>query len=281
MNELQRYAYLDAMGVDYYYPKLLLPGAKVSELCELPIGNEVNENAGYTDDNVEAKPASLTEERNTAEPAVSKGKNKSSEALYALFDDESDSKSSPKKKIENGRVSQVIESATQGVRTVAANERTVDSVPQFSLTIIRGANILIIDDGLDDTVKRPEYLQLVTNMLFAVGAKSQQLTLDTFNWPMVKKAQFDQSATAAKQTLESFLLKQISHLSLSYILILGDTAKPYLCEQSSANGQFINHKELSVELICTHSASQMMKDTATKKAAWFDLQPLHRVLKKK
>ena len=83
MNELQRYAYLDAMGVDYYYPKLLLPGAKVSELCELPIGNEVNENAGYTDDNVEAKPAPLTEERNTAEPAVSKGKNKSSSKNFA------------------------------------------------------------------------------------------------------------------------------------------------------------------------------------------------------
>ena len=43
MNEAQRLAYLDAMGVEQLYPRLVLPGAKPSVLCELPVATEAEQ----------------------------------------------------------------------------------------------------------------------------------------------------------------------------------------------------------------------------------------------
>lgn len=284
MNELQRHAYLDAMGIDSYYPKLLLPGAKASELCEMsvttanPVIDASMESARL------AVPEVGTENTNSVGAVVLPGRSKSSEVLHALFEDSSRPKVQREMQSVNDDVAKAIEgvvkNATQAAGPNAAMKNSTTENPQFSLTIIRGANILLIDEGLNSTVDSLEYLQLITNILFAVGAKVQQLTLGSFNWPMVRNKQIDQSGLAAKQTLEAFLRKQVSHLSLSYIVVLGETAKTYLCEQSSLNGKFIAHEELSVELICTHSATQMMNEASVKKSVWSDLQPLFRVLKK-
>jgi hypothetical protein len=295
MNELQRHAYLDAMGIDSYYPKLLLPGAKAPELCEMGVALASPVIEVVTAENSER----VADQTSSVGVSVLPGRSKSSEVLHALFDDSPSPKSHREMQSASRDVSQEIERVVQN--TTQAFDHTIEiasqntslnvtesaviadstsAIPQFSLTIIRGANILIIDEGLNSTVNSLEYLQLVTNILFAVGAKVQQLTLDSFNWPMVRNKQIDQSETAAKQTLEAFLRKQVSHLSLSYIVVLGETAKTYLGEQASANGKFITHEELSVELICTHSALQMMSEPSVKKSAWSDLQPLFRVLKK-
>lgn len=299
MNELQRHVYLDAMGIDSYYPKLLLPGAKASELCELPVATASpasEDSIGKLDPETSNR---TTEHLSPVGTIARPGKSKSGEVLQALFEDSPSPKAHREIQGVNGDVSQAIEGVVQNATRTAGHalattaetaapsptesstiSGSANVIPQFSLTIIRGANILLIDEGLSSTVNSVEYLQLITNMLFAVGAKVQQLTLDSFHWPMVRNKQIDQSEVAAKQTLEAFLRKQVSHLSLSYIVVLGETAKTMLCEQSSPNGKFMAHEELSVELICTHSASQMMNEASLKKSAWSDLQPLFRVLKK-
>ena len=41
MNEAERLAYLDAMGVESYMPRVVLPGALPSELCDMPELTEV------------------------------------------------------------------------------------------------------------------------------------------------------------------------------------------------------------------------------------------------
>jgi len=48
MNELQRLEYMEAMGVDCYVPRLVLPGAKPSEQCELPAIAVIEEPAANT-----------------------------------------------------------------------------------------------------------------------------------------------------------------------------------------------------------------------------------------
>ena len=46
LNELQRQAYLDAMGVDVYFPRLQLVGAKPSSQCEMPVLADVAASPG-------------------------------------------------------------------------------------------------------------------------------------------------------------------------------------------------------------------------------------------
>jgi hypothetical protein len=169
------------------------------------------------------------------------------------------------------------------VLTTAANEAA--TIPHFSLSIVRGANVLLVDDGLAAGTDQAEYLSLLSNMLFAVGAQVQQLSLETFNWPMIKNAQIDQSELAARQTLQAFLAKQLSQIDNSYLLVMGETGKHYIAtgEQADAqgNGSFIACEQLGAQMICTQSAVQMLENPALKRQVWQDLQPLYRVLKKR
>ncbi len=282
MNELQRQAYIEAMGVDSYFPRFTLPGAAVSELCEIPsefLQSELAavETAVITDDALNSVQAdSISPVENSVATAAVKGSagNGSAAAMQALFADDN------KRKEYSADKTLAATSSVEPVNTDG------DIIPEFSLSIIRGANILLVDEGLNGNVDQVEYLTLLHNMLFALGAEVQQLSIERFNWPMVKSAQFDQTALAAKQTLQAFIAKQLSQLDSSYLLVMGESAKTYLAAELTSDneklshGRFMSCKVLESQLICTHSASAMLINPELKREIWKDLQPLHRVLKK-
>lgn len=261
MNELQRLCYLDAMGVDSYVPRLQLPAAKASQLCVVPVVAQLESAAALQVEMVAAATLGANSTATSAVTAVSSG----AKAARALFDEPE------KKRVKSPAV------------TVDQLEKTAGStpiVPQFSLSIIRCSNILIMDDALPGQVNPEEYLQLLQNMLFALGDGRAQLIMDKFAWPMSKRTQVDQSEIAVRQTLESFLAKQVDLLNTRYVLAMGETAARYISAEKLERGVFIKHPTLDAQLIHTSSAIAMLTNPLTKRDVWRDLQPLHRVLKK-
>ncbi|ARN72805.1 hypothetical protein [Oceanicoccus sagamiensis] len=254
MNELQRQAYMEAMGVDCYIPRLHLPAAMPSVLCDMPELAEV--------------PVANAEVTEVAVAPLPKGKNGSAAAMQALLGDDEPKKSQPQ---------QSVKAVTEElVQTASATP-----VPQFTLSIVRGSNILIIDDGLPGHINPNDYLQLLHNIVFALGAGKQQLAIDGFVWPMpgVKNSQFDQSETAARQTLDAFLAKQVDQLKAQYIIVMGEVAKAYITGEEVAKGALHTHPQWQLPLICTNSASPMLNDGSLKRAVWNDLQPLLSLIK--
>ncbi len=254
MNELQRQAYMEAMGVDCYIPRLHLPAALPSVLCEIPELAEV--------------PVAKTVANEAAAPVTStpKGKNGSAAAMQALLDDDAPIK----------------EASPQSVKTVTetlVQDTSANPIPHFSLSIVRGGNVLIVDDGLPGHVNPSEYLQLLHNILFALGAGKQQLAIDSFVWPMVKNSKIDQSETAARQTLDAFLSKQVDQLKAQYIIVMGEAAASYISSEALATGTLHTHPQWKLPLICTNSASPMLSDPSLKRAVWNDLQPLLSLIK--
>lgn len=254
INELQRLAYLEAMGVDAYVPRLQLPGALASQLCAIPI---VEEQAS-----VEYAAEPVQPVQPVKAPVAVKGH---AAAAHALFDDQLD-----KKIRKPAAVTKVASVRTQ---------QTVQDSPQFSLSIVRASHILIIDGGLEGHINPQDYLQLLHNMLFALGAGKQQLSIDAFVWPMNKNNQIDQGEIAARQTLEAFLAKQAEQMSKRYFLVMGDVASRYVSRDPLPVGEFVKYGQLDVQLIRTQSASQMLTQPHIKHEVWRDLAPLHRVLK--
>ena len=264
MNELQRQAYMEAMGVDCYIPRLQLPGALPSQLCDLPLPGSAAE---LIEQQAVTAPAGtgIAGQANAAPQAVGYGR---AAAMQALLDEKP---AAPASKVAD---------VTQEL--VSAAKVTRQQVPQFSLSITRGNNVLLIDEGLPGDINPAEYLQLLQNIVFAVGAGKQQLFIDAFVWPMVRNShsQIDQSETAARQTLEAFIAKQIDQLSTRYILVMGDTAAQYLTQQTLPIGEFVQHPQLTAQLLRTRSAYPLLSDASRKREVWQDLQPLYRVLKK-
>ena len=243
MDESQRQAYMQAMGVDCYVPRLHLPAALPSVLCEMPVLAEV------------AEANAVTNEVDVPATPMPKAKNGSAAAMQALLGE-----TKPKQ-------------SRQSTQAVVATS-PAQAIPQFALSIVRGGNILIVDDGLSDQINSAEYLQLLHNLLIALGAGKQQLTMDSFIWPMVKNAQIDQTETAARQTLNAFLSKQVDQLKPQYIMVMGEAAANYITDETLTNGSLYTHPQWQLPLICTHSASPMLADRSLKRAVWNDLQPL-------
>ena len=238
MNERQRQAYLQAMGVDQYFPRVELPGALPSSLRETP--------------------ALLLEDEAVAE-----------------FDAPV-SGSQPKPDLQQIKASmQVVGGnagavpAAQPVNKPKRSEpvEAASDIPNFALTIARTeSGILILDEGLSAEQDYTEYLRLLQNILLAVGAGQQAIQLDPFLWPMVQNAQIDQSETAARQTLSAYLSKLIDDLSIRYLLVMGDTAEQYLAPVDS------------LLLVKTVSALHMLANPELKRQAWSDLQVLKKAL---
>lgn len=277
MNELQRLTYLDAIGVDSYSPRLVLPGAAESVLCEMPV-YELPVNTLAADDVTSTSP-SLPSSQEKQEPVVDAGKSDNGTralgrqgvaSAQALFDEE------PKKKAQ-APVSKLSAELTSQQSSQTATE--INKPPEFSLSIIRASNVLLIDEGMTGSVNPDEYLALLNNLFIALGVGEQQLSIHAFTWPVSKKSQIDQSELAARQALEEFLSKQVDQMSRRYIVVFGETARQYIAPDHSNRGEFIKHSNLDIQLIHTHSALAMLAKPELKREVWHDLQALHQVLK--
>jgi hypothetical protein len=258
MNELQRQAYMEAMGVDSYVPRLVLPAALPSQLCEWP----VMEASPASPSPVSASPDTITAE--TPAPVRAAG-NGSAAAMQALLGE--NAKPSVKK---------VAPAASQGLVKANTNKK---AVPHFSLSIISGNNILIVDESLPGHVNPEDYLLLLHNMLFALGVGKQQLSIDTFNWPVSKNSQVDQSETAARQAIDAFLAKKSEQLKSQYLIVMGASAANFVTNKVLVAGVLTRHDYLDIELIHTSSASPMLSDALLKRKVWQDLKPLHAAIK--
>ena len=60
MNEVERLAYLSAMGIESYIPRIGLPGALPSVVCEMPVSDTIQEQKSAPSENAAGK-ASLKE----------------------------------------------------------------------------------------------------------------------------------------------------------------------------------------------------------------------------
>jgi hypothetical protein len=269
INEVHRQAYLQAMGVASYMPRLQLPGALASRLCELPVRVEL------PPEEAAVSAAPVIEAGAAAQSPVQQRHGASSSsvaALQALLDD--------KKPAATTR--RAVTSKPVAIEGNAAQANTAigdQLVPQFSLTVIRGQNLLIIDEGLAGHINPNEYLQLLQNMLFAVGAGKQSLSIGGFSWPMAKNSPLDQTELAARQTLQSFLGKLSEQIQARYWLLMGDTSARYVAEPDLAKGSLVAHPSLSLQMLCTESAGQMLAEPMLKAQVWQQLQVLSQLLR--
>jgi hypothetical protein len=290
MNELQRQAYMQAMGVDCYMLRLTLPGAKASVLCEMPalVENTVSAIASTIAPTVAPAIASTIapatvptaadiaqESPGSSHPSqsVAKRSSGSAAAMQALFGD------TPSNIDKRSRLSPKTERSESDRKNNVQSK--IQEIPNFALTLVRGASILIIDDGLPAHIASADYTLLIRNILFALGETAGQLSLDPFIWPMVKNSSIDQSEPAARQTLEAFLAKQVSQLNKAFIIAMGDNATHYLCGEKIAQGGLVTHSQIPARIICTQSAVNSLDAPSLKRQIWHELQPLFSELKNK
>ena len=191
--EQQRLAYLQAMGVDNYYPRLQLPHAAVSKLCEpLDVPGEVDDPSHSLAvsallSELETEPVSLDRARVDSAPAAQTTDLPDSPAQF------------------------------------------VEAVPEFALawTIVSGS-MVFIDEGIPANAQTKDYQELALNICRALGYPAQTIQYEKFVWPMLRNQQVNQGEQAAREALSAFWHRIREASQPQAVMVMSPTALDYL-----------------------------------------------------
>ncbi len=223
MNERQRMQYLETMGIDCFVPRFVLPEAKCSALCELPIANDPSrafsaEVATPTADALQYSP-SVPILPGSASHTDTSGLARTDGPKRIAIDDIIDVK---KPAASNKEAAD----KDVGGETIQALVNTLTEKPKddvrFSLSLWHIDNIQIIDSRKPGDALPTD--ALLNNILLAIGGLALQLPrVERIDWPMVETAE-DKSWQAAQEMVQGFLEGRLFAKPVSYILLFGQDA---------------------------------------------------------
>ncbi len=240
LNELQRQAYLQSMGVDGYFPRRLLPGALASTQCELPVLPAVE---------------SIPELPARSAPKQRTGPVRASELLD---------------------LPQAIKPGTE-TESLAPVQ---GEIPTFSLSVSAVAGrLLIVDDCPLAQLRNRDYLTLLQNIVLALGLGKQQLAMHSFQWPETMKGHADRGAAAASQALQAFLARQLELGGIGQLLLMGEAASRFAADKDLPRATLLPYEPAEATVLSTLSASRMLAEPELKRDLWQQLQPLCQLFK--
>ena len=255
MDELHRQAYLDAMGVDVYFPRVLLPAAPASILCEMPIPLATREQVSGGSQNATASPQIESAGQTVA------GSQGRTAAMQALLNEMTGSTPKP---------SRALPSKVEGTKLPGP-----PATPRFILSVTRVGDIIIVDNAAAEGAL--EFQRLQQNFFSALGL-SEGMTASNFKWPIVESSHLDQSELAAKQTLRAFVQHQVKSTPSKALLLMGDTACTYLLDDVPVIGEWLETFVADLPVLCAPSLSSSIGDGASKSKIWQAVKPLRKIL---
>ena len=313
MNEIQRQAYLKIMGIQVYFPRSVLPGARPSPVYEIrDDSSQSDKEATVT---AVAAPTSSEELRAFAENTESEKSTKrpatpnSGRAAEALTNASSMSQPSPEVEtaVADGAAELVAEvaaapvpvPATQ-VTAEAESPATEEGELRFRLQYYKiGASLAIIDEtphhlpstgGNNSGLRTNESRELLISILAALGvdAKDDDLRPELFSWPLVESMSVQgDPVVAARNALQGFIQSRHDKDKFSNLVIFaGQIATLVELPQESISlpetAYDFSHKRDSADseffITLTNSLHSMLAFPLLKRDVWQQLQALRKRL---
>ena len=261
MNESQRIVYLRAMGIDVYYPRAILPGAKPSPAYEFDLIEE-----GQT---LPIDSSSVQEEENKA-PDTQLEIAENGRAEPESIEQEAAARAGPDAKvdlIEAEQPEQIKEEESSELRFSLRYFRVTDSVA-------------VIDEyPLQQSAdSRDKSLHLLRNILRALNieVEVEVLSPELFSWPLIEGlTEETDSANAAKQALQGFIAGRQEQDGFKNLIVFVGVIDDLLVGPERAE----NRRDYQIEnsdtfITITESLQSMLSFPDLKKDAWHQLQPV-------
>jgi hypothetical protein len=248
MNELQRQAYLSALGIENYAPRWLLPSAPVPVACVLPIVDMPTELAASS-------------------PA----------AIFAGADENV----SPEKKSSPNLLNAIAELGEQKKAPVAVNASTIlqqlegkkaPAVQPFSLSVYRPQAGFLIIDSRNTQLALPTDLFL--HNLLRAYLKSNQIALsdEVLRWPLIENRFVSRTEADARNELQTWLAVENELRPVNRLWLMGENAARYWL---AANGDWSLScwtiraiDGLPLEALILPSLNELLQRPALKAKLW-------------
>ncbi|NHN37993.1 hypothetical protein G8764_11850 [Pseudomaricurvus alcaniphilus] len=257
MNELQRIHYLDAMGIDSYMPRRVLPNAPLAQLCEpvaVPVAaagaarrpQPVAQGAAASPAPGAARPTAandvmaLLQERSTppvtpgAGQAVNAPPGQVPSAPVTAAAAANPAAATPAPASPPVAAAKTAGPAGANREQLAAATTDTSGVapvgvarPRFALSFWRvGSELMIIDSRHPELALPTE--SLLNNILFALGYTGVTLPrAEIFKWPMHENIAEARDEYAARDALGAMLAGKLELNPVKYCLLLGEEACYY------------------------------------------------------
>jgi len=248
MNELQRQAYLSALGIENYAPRCLLPSAPVSRACVMPVFD-------IPVATVETSPAAFVaaamnphSESNTSVPN-----------LLTTIADLAEHKKAP-----------LAVNAAEILQQLEGKKAPV--VQPFSLTVYRPQPGFLIIDSRNTKLALPTEV-LLNNLLRAHFQKMQfALGEEVLRWPMIENRFVSRTEDDARNELQTWLAVENELRPIHALWLMGESAARYWLDPEndwSATCWTIQPiKGSSLQALILPSLNHLLQHPAQKSRLW-------------
>ena len=265
MNESHRKAYLNAMGIDVYYSRVILPAAKVSPNYEFAVEEETQ---------------SLATKKNESEkfPEIKRSAVTQTISNVPIRDKEAVPHSNIGYEDSNTQTAgELSEELPEGASPVVSEDGTLRfAIKYYKIT----ENLAVIEEyPLQQSVDLDkESLNLLRNILRALGIETEHVvfTPEYLSWPLVEGLSTEvDDIVAAKRVLQGFIAGRQKQDGFKNLLVFAGLIDDLLIGPDDAQ----NRRDYQVQgteysIIVTHSLQSMLSNPQLKKDVWRRLQAL-------
>lgn len=248
INELQRQAYLSALGIENYAPRWLLPSAPVSVACVMPVFDIPI--APITTSPVTLVAATIEAHTQNNNPAPN---------LLTTITDLGQQKKAPLA-INAAAILQQLE------------EKKAPVVQPFSLSVYRPQPGFLIIDSRNTKLALPT--EVLLNNFLRAHLRVLQFTLgeEVLRWPMIENRFVSRTEDDARNELQTWLAVENELRPIHALWLMGESAARYWLDKEndwSATCWTIQPiKDSSLQALILPSLNQLLQSPAQKSRLW-------------
>ncbi|MBB3047708.1 hypothetical protein FHR99_001974 [Litorivivens lipolytica] len=209
LPEAKRLAYLQAMGVESFFPRFRLPGAPEPRLCDtLPTADEMTAFAEPQSESVEP-------------PRPERAPREAPEAARNLLRDLVEKPASPETRKPTAAATPAVPKAEK---------------LQFTLRFYLVPGLVLLVDASPEQVPETALKQFAANLMLALSRRSpdwqgsikQSLQQHLFRWPVVGNQALAQGENEAREALTAAIQANCERHSLTQVVLMGANAQRFV-----------------------------------------------------